>query len=77
MRWADDDLVGPLESALHWLDDNPCPDEAVSAHLRAILAAYSEMPGATVPRIMELRNSIERHAHAIDRRQKPSNADSD
>jgi hypothetical protein len=71
MRWLDDELVGPLESARHWLEDNPCPDGAVGAHLRAMLDAYSEMPGAPVTRMIELRNSIENHAHAIDRRRAP------
>jgi hypothetical protein len=71
MRWVHDDLDGPLEDAQSWLDDHPCPDEAIGAHLRAVLAAYAEMPGASVPRMMALRESIEKHASAIDRRQTP------
>jgi hypothetical protein len=68
MRWTGDELVGPLEAAQRWLEDNPSPDNTMDAHLRAMLGAYREMPGASVPRMMELRNSIEYHAQALVRR---------
>jgi hypothetical protein len=71
MRWVGDELDGPLENARRWLDDNPCPDEAIGTHLRAVLVAYAQMPGASVPRMMELRDGIAEHAVAIDRRQTP------
>jgi hypothetical protein len=40
MRWAGDELVGPLEAAERWLEDNPSPDQMMDAHLRAVLSAY-------------------------------------
>jgi hypothetical protein len=76
MRWEGDELAGPLENARHWLESNPCPDPVVGAHLRAMLVAYGEMPGVSVPRIMELRNTIEQHARAIDRRRMPRDSHS-
>jgi hypothetical protein len=75
MRWLGDELVAPLEEARHWLDDNPCPDEEIGEHLRAMLVAYSKMPGATVLQMMELRNVIQQHAEAVDRRSAPSQVD--
>jgi hypothetical protein len=75
MRWLGDELVGPLENARQWLEDNPCPDDGIGAHLRAMLVAYSEMPGASVPCMMELRDRIEQHARAIDRKQAPLDVD--
>jgi hypothetical protein len=74
MRWEGDELIGPLAEARRWLEDNPCPDPAVSAHLRAMLVAYSEMPGVPLPRVMELRRAIEHHAQAIERRRTPRDA---
>jgi hypothetical protein len=71
MRWPGDDLVGPLENARHWVDTNPCPDDAIDTHLRTMLDAYAEMQGATVGHMMELRDQIEQHAQAIDRRRTP------
>jgi hypothetical protein len=75
MRWPGDELVGPLEKARRWLEDNPCPDEAIGEHLRAMVVAYSEIPGATVPRMMELRDIIQHHAKAVDRRDAPRHDD--
>jgi hypothetical protein len=69
--WTGDDLPGDVEAARRWLQENPCPDASLDQHLEAILDAYAEMPTATVKRVMELRESIEVHAMALDRRRMP------
>jgi hypothetical protein len=69
--WMDDELALVLERASRWLEENPCPDQSIDGHLRAILAAYTEMTAATVARVMELRKEIESHGREVDRRRVP------
>jgi hypothetical protein len=69
--WTGDDMPAAVEAARRWVRENPCPDTSLDQHLEAILDAYAEMPTATVSRVMELRESIEVHAKALDRRRLP------
>jgi hypothetical protein len=66
-----DELAGPPENSRSWIEWNPCPDELIGSHLRAVLLAHSEMPGASVPRMMALRDNIGQQTRAIDRQQTP------
>jgi hypothetical protein len=66
--WTDDELPGAVEAARRWHQQNPCPDASLDEHLEAILDAYAEMSVATVSRVMEIREVIELHAKALDRR---------
>jgi hypothetical protein len=69
--WMDDELGGSLQHARRWLGANPCPDDSIGDHLLAMLDAYAEMKGATVGRVMELRDVIEQHSKFVDRRKYP------
>jgi hypothetical protein len=69
--WTADDLPAAVEAARAWHRENPCPDPSLDEHLDAILDAYIEMSNATVSRVMEIRESIQVHAKALDRRRKP------
>jgi hypothetical protein len=69
--WMDDELARVLKRASQWLEENPCPDESIDGHLRAILAAYTQMTRATVARVMELRKEIESRGREVDRRRVP------
>jgi len=51
--WGGGELGEAVENAHHW------------RHLTAVLDAYAEMPHATVGRVMELREIIAHHAHAV------------
>jgi hypothetical protein len=64
--WVDDELTGEIQNARRWYVDNPCPDDTMGHHLEDMLDAYAEMSNATVARVMELREIIERHADALD-----------
>ena len=66
--WMNDELASVLQTARQWLSDNRCPDTSIGLHLQAILDAYAEMPTATVARVMELRDVIEKHGKEVDRR---------
>ena len=63
--WGGGELGEAVENAHHWLLTHPCPDPSVRRHLTAVLDAYAEMPHATVGRVMELREIIAHHAHAV------------
>ena len=69
--WTGDDLPGAVEVARQWHRENPCPDGSLDHHLESILDAYAEMGSATVARVMEIRDDIEAHSKALDRRQTP------
>jgi hypothetical protein len=69
--WTEDDLPTAVEAARQWHRENPCPDASLDHHLESILDAYSEMASATVARVMEIREDIEAHAKALDRRRTP------
>ena len=69
--WTNDELPAAVVAARRWHEQNPCPDASLDVHLDAILDAYAEMSVATVARVMEIREDIERHARALDRRQAP------
>ena len=73
MPWTGDDLPAAVEAARQWHRENPCPDSSLDQHLGTILDAYDEMANATVARVMEIRDIIEVHAAALDRRRKPRN----
>ena len=73
MPWTGDDLPAAVEAARQWHRENPCPDGLVDQHLETILDAYDEMANATVARVMEIRDIIEVHTAALDRRRKPRN----
>jgi hypothetical protein len=60
-----------VEVARQWHRENPCPDSSLDPHLESILDAYTEMASATVARVMEIREDIEAHTKALDRRQEP------
>jgi hypothetical protein len=64
--WVDEELLGDLELAREWHRANASPDPSMGVHLWAILDAYGEMTTATVARVMELRQAVERHVSAMD-----------
>jgi hypothetical protein len=64
--WVDQELLGELEQAREWHRANPSPEPCMGVHLWAILDAYGEMTTATVARVMELRQAVERHVSAMD-----------
>jgi hypothetical protein len=64
--WVDEELLGELHHSREWHQANPSPDPSMGAHLWAILDAYGEMTTATVARMMELRQAVERHVSAMD-----------
>jgi hypothetical protein len=70
--WIDQELLGVLAQAREWHRANPSPDPSMGAHLGAILDAYGEMTTATVARVMELRQAVERHVSAMDSWKLPS-----
>jgi hypothetical protein len=69
--WTDDELPSAVAAARSWHQQNRCPDASLDEHLEAILDAYAEMSVATVARVMEIREVIDSHAKALDRRKLP------
>jgi hypothetical protein len=74
--WGGDELVEAVQDARRWLSGHPCPDRSIGRHLTAMLEAYAEMPHATVSRVMELREIIGEHVHAVGGRKFPRSATS-
>jgi hypothetical protein len=64
--WVDDELLLTLEEARQWHAANPSPDPAMGVLLDSILNAYEEMTSATVGRVLELRQSVERYVEAME-----------
>jgi hypothetical protein len=64
--WVDDEFAEGIRVARQWLRDNPSPDDALGEHFVTMLEAYAEMTVATVGRVMELREIIEREMQALD-----------
>jgi hypothetical protein len=77
MPWTGEDVPAAVEAARQWHRENPCPDGSLDQHLESILDAYGEMANATVARVMEIREIIEVHTTALDRRRKPRTRRSD
>jgi hypothetical protein len=78
-----DDLYDVADLAVHWLDHNPCPDEAVERRLRAKMMGYRAVADTVrctivdedgdlmVARLGHLRRVIDQHAQAIDELVRP------
>jgi hypothetical protein len=64
--WVDDEFAQAIGAARRWLNDNPSPDESLGEHFVTMLEAYAAMTTATVGRVMELREIIEREVQALD-----------
>jgi hypothetical protein len=76
--WGDVELLRDVIQAREWLDSDPCPDATLAGHIEAMLNAYSEMPTATVDRLVELRHVIGESTDAMlewekDRQQSAAN----